>query len=450
MRRLEDRPYWELSFDEDGRMTAPPREEFLTDVAREAVTDLYVLSHGWGTSEEHARHLYEYLVPQIARAAQGRPGHGPVGFAGILWPSIWFPDPPAERQQERGAALSTDSTTVAEPDFASWTGKAIADTLQDSFPDRRDTVTALGQLIDDGSAAAAAGTEPDEVQEQRLIEFHARLQTLLPASGITSFEDNGETALLRIDNSGELVNAYAQTASGLGGGTATAATLGLTDTFKKVWNGAKDALRVASYYTMKARAGQIGQMGLGPLLETLAARMPGIRVHLLGHSFGARLVSFALAGLTSAAASPVASLVLVQGAFSHWAFAHKQDSPFGAPGALHQFADRVHGPLVATFTPHDWAVGRWYPQASKLARQDTSSTGVARWGGMGSDGFQAVAPVDEVILLDPGESYSFKPARFYRINGSAVINNTGQSAFAGAHSDIRRPEIAWLAVSAAS
>ena len=58
------------------------------------------------------------------------------------------------------------------------------------------------------------------------------------------------------------------------------------------------------------------------------------RVHLIGHSFGARLVSFALAGIDSPQRSPVASLLLVQGAFSHWSFAHAQDNPFGRPGAL--------------------------------------------------------------------------------------------------------------------
>ena len=76
---------------------------------------------------------------------------------------------------------------------------------------------------------------------------------------------------------------------------------------------------------MKARAGDIGRGGLGPLLVELHRRSPAVRVHLIGHSFGARLVSFALGGIGSPAESPVASLLLVQGAFSHWSFAHAQD-----------------------------------------------------------------------------------------------------------------------------
>ena len=44
----------------------------------------------------------------------------------------------------------------------------------------------------------------------------------------------------------------------------------------------------------------------------------------MGHSFGARLVSYALAGLPAnqtGSASPVKSLTLIQGAFSHFTFA---------------------------------------------------------------------------------------------------------------------------------
>ena len=84
-----------------------------------------------------------------------------------------------------------------------------------------------------------------------------------------------------------------------------------------------------SYTVMKARAGDIGRGGLGPLLVGLHRRSPAVRVHLIGHSFGARLVSFALAGIGSPAESPVASLLLVQGAFSHWSFAHAQDRQAG-------------------------------------------------------------------------------------------------------------------------
>jgi hypothetical protein len=208
---------------------------------------------------------------------------------------------------------------------------------------------------------------------------------------------------------------------------------------------------VLSYNTMKARAGAIGRGGLGPLLAALHAHAPTVRVHLIGHSFGARLVSFALAGVGGPASSPVSSLLLLQGAFSHWCFAGAPRNPFSRPGALNGFADRVHGPLVATFTVYDWAVGVWYPKASFLAQQGLqSAVAVDPWGGMGADGFQAVVPSDDRVMPQAGGTdYRFLPGTFYRVDAAAVINNTHNEPFSGAHSDIRKTAVAQLAVAAA-
>jgi pimeloyl-ACP methyl ester carboxylesterase len=204
---------------------------------------------------------------------------------------------------------------------------------------------------------------------------------------------------------------------------------------------------------MKARAGVVGRKGLAPVLTELrvSPARPGPRVHLVGHSFGGRLVSFALAGFPSADASPVASLVLVQAAFSHYAFSTEKDNPFGKEGALRPYVDRVHGPLVATWSEFDWAVGRWYPKASALARQDNQANpAVTRWGGLGAGGFQAVEPLESIPMRDPGEDYGFAAGRFYTVDGSGVIADFKESAFSGAHSDIRRPEVAWLIANAAA
>ena len=92
-------------------------------------------------------------------------------------------------------------------------------------------------------------------------------------------------------------------------------------------HGAKEALRQLTYWQMKNRAGVVGQKGLGPAIDKLAEEFPNLRIHLIGHSFGARVVSFALAGIRESAPSPVKSVTLLQGAYSRFAFAH--DLPFG-------------------------------------------------------------------------------------------------------------------------
>ena len=180
-------------------------------------------------------------------------------------------------------------------------------------------------------------------------------------------------SLLRSDDP---VADYQKIATAMSTGAEGGDAQGIGSIFGKVWSGAKDALRVASFYQMKSRAGVVGRTGLGPLLELLHTRNGAVRVHLIGHSFGARLVSNSLPGISSAAASPIASLLLIQGAFSHWAFA--QRNPWGDQGSLFGSADRVHGPMVATFTAADWAVGKWYPEGVVPGRRRSAGRRTGR------------------------------------------------------------------------
>jgi pimeloyl-ACP methyl ester carboxylesterase len=213
-------------------------------------------------------------------------------------------------------------------------------------------------------------------------------------------------------------------------------------------------LRTLSYYEMKNRAGVVGQKGLGPLLSSLAGPGRPPRIHLMGHSFGARLASYTLSGLPegkTGAASPVKSLTLIQGAFSHFTFASSLMFDPSRSGALAGCDARVDGPLLATFTAADRAVGWWYPAASMLSGQDSQSAAdlAYRWGAMGHDGYQQDPAPNCVVLAAPGTPYAFHPTQFYALDANAVIC-ANQSQFSGAHSDIRHPEVLWAVASAAN
>ena len=70
---------------------------------------------------------------------------------------------------------------------------------------------------------------------------------------------------------------------------------------------------------------------------------------------------------------------------------------------------------------------------------------------MGSDGFQAVNPAeDQAMPAQGGTNYGFAPGIFYRIDAASVINNTQGEPFSGAHSDIKKPQVAQLAAAAAA
>ena len=398
MAQIAGKPYWELIFDENGALTSGTPDAVTAHIAAAGIDNLFVFSHGWGTQQGQAEQLYQQMFPLLAAAADQRPQLGSVGFAGIIWPSIWFPDQPGAPTTVTATGTQSESAGTAGPvnTQAEMTGQQIADTLAASFDSSHQTaLTEMGRLIDQGQQAAALGSATPDQQKQNVAAFHALLQQIT-TSQVDGQEDAGETELFHADDP---VQAYQTLASTMGSATTGGDQQSLGDLFGTVWNGAKDALRVASFWEMKARAGTVGRAGLGPLLELLHTKAPAVRVNLIGHSFGARLVSFALAGISAASGSPITSLLLIQGAFSHWCFAREQDMPFGQPGALNGYADRVHGPLVSTFSEYDWAVGTWYPKASFLAGSFTQAAVTAdKWGGMGSDGFQASQPQIDLHL----------------------------------------------------
>jgi hypothetical protein len=437
--------YWELRFDEQGGI-APRGEDvatLVTQIRDSGTQDVFVISHGWGNSEAAADQLYDGMF-NLIRSNPGVPSN--ARFLGIYWPSLWFPDAPEEQPRDLPGGHDVAPPPPGQAD-AAVSGKAIAKSLAKGFSGSdRDDVKRMGQLVDQGLKGVAEGESP-AAQQERLDEFHGLLGKVFaspPAKNATTEEDSGESALFATENPRD---AYGKLSVVMGSAPPESDVQGIGDFFGKVWNGAKDALRVGSYFQMKNRAGDIGRNGLGSFLVALHTAAPAVRVHLIGHSFGARLVAFSLAGIASPEQSPVASLTLVQGAFSHWSFSDGS-TDIGIQGALSGFQNRVKGPLCATYSTADWAVGNWYPKASFLSQQDNQdSDGADRWGGMGADGYRGVAAHDFALPLTGQEV--FVAGEFHRADGNFVISDTSQSSFAGAHSDIQKPEVAAFIVAAA-
>jgi hypothetical protein len=338
---------------------------------------------------------------------------------GIFWPSLLFPeDDPMHAQ-------ATPSS-----------GAELATALAPAFPGNEDNLNTLGTLLDKQPADPAS-----------LQQFH-QMASGLVTTPVLAPEDAGPAAAITAETGAVFGHAAAMTKGPVGNAQ------GLPNPFKTLWSGAREVLRGMSYYEMKNRAGVVGRDGLGPMLARLASSAPGLRVHLMGHSFGARLVSYALAGLPATAtggASPVKSLTLIQGAFSHFAFARPTPCRAVAAGALSGVVDRVDGPLLSTFSAADRAVGWWYPAASMLAHQNAEAMAdlTYEWGGMGHDGFQQSPAGNRIALKPEGSAYGFATNGIYLLDANKIIAQN-QSAFVGAHCDICHPEVAWAVVSAAA
>jgi len=433
-------PYWQLTFDADGDPDAAERDRLVAQVADRHITDLVVFSHGWNSDMSGAEALYDSFFapfPGLLSAA------GPdvrFGYAGVIWPSMRFSDEPIPNFPHVMAAVEASA-----PGGLDARERAA---LAQVFPGSGPVVGRLAELLTERPADEAC-----------LTEFAALVRTLTgvaPDAAAARFaQDTGdappeaEPAMLGGDVAAvcaAFADALTDAGVDLGPDEPAAETLfgGLG---KKIWDGAKELLRQATYYAMKRRAGTVGQLGLGPALGRLAQASASTRIHLVGHSFGARLVSFSLRGLP-AIAHNVASVTLLQGAFSHYAFCGPLpfDSKGGALNGLHH---RVNGPVVACHSSHDQALGVFYPLASRLAGDDESLLGLGdRWGALGHDGFQSLDNCRTLTLPQAlALATPFPTPGCVSVDVSTVVCNGGPPS--GAHSDICHPELAQVVLRAA-
>ncbi|MFI9807040.1 serine-threonine protein kinase [Streptomyces sp. NPDC052301] len=419
-------PYWELTFDADGDVDGPERDRLLAQVTEHGVRDLIVFAHGWNNDRSGATALYRRFFAPIPRLAP----KARLGYVGVIWPSMRFSDEPIPDFPKSVAAVEAEA--VPRPALDKDTRRA----LLEAFPGRAPVIDQLARMLDERPTG-----------EQGLTEF-GRLVRLLadgerPGMGDTG--EDGEPAVL----TGDPANACDEFAEALAAVGSPGAPAGFG--IPNPWDGAKELLRQATYYAMKRRAGTVGEHGLGPLLGQLAQAAPGVRVHLAGHSFGGRLVAFALLGLTDGVRT-VKSVTLLQGAFSHYAFADRLPQDAHRAGALKDRQGRIDGPLVCCHSHFDSALGTFYPLASRLAGDDRSCAGgeIAavlgpRWGAMGHDGVQAV-PDTARLDLAAALGGALPASGCVNVDAAAVVRRGGPPA--GAHSDILHPELARVVLAA--
>lgn len=424
-------PYWELTFDADGDPDSGRRDRLLTEVVARGVKDLVVFSHGWNSDRSGATRLYSHFFapfPQLAPAAK-------LGYVGVVWPSMRFSDEPIP-DFPRAVAAELPPRPVLDKD----TRHALLET----FPGRATVIDRLARLLDQQPREEA------ELEEfGRLVRLLVEVvppgpQALFAADTLAEGVPQDEPEILA-GSTAAVCEEFAQAVARLEG---TDGAQGFA--IPNPWDGAHELLRQGTYYAMKRRAGTVGERGLGRVIGQLAAKAPGVRVHLVGHSFGGRLVSFALRGLPEGVHS-VKSVTLLQGAFSHYAFAARLPHDPRAGGVLQGQQNRVDGPLVCCYSSHDSALGTLYPLASRMAgdAQGVAEFGIgqvlgAKWGAMGHDGVQAVPGTPSLKLAD---AFGRLPAKgCVNVDAAAVVRRGGPPS--GAHSDIVHRELAQLVVAA--
>jgi hypothetical protein len=410
-------PLYMIPFDKEGTCIGPRTLDHLVGAAAGA-TDVFVFSHGWNTEWAGALSHYDRFIQHFAAARRQRwspPGrdYRPV-LAGVFWPS---------------AAL-VDSGDQA-PDIAGDPGAGQAEI---------EGLAALAELLEPAQAQRLYElAQRDELTREEAEELAALLAPAL--AGGDDELDPGAPAptpeeLLAVWE--RLLAEGGPEQPGEAGGfiddgqAATPTTAGFLDFLKKP----REIVRGATVWLMKDRAGRVGARGVGAMVRRLTDASPSARVHLIGHSYGCKVVLSALSA-GAAPSRPVESVLLLQPALSCLAFATNVD---GRPGGYRPALSRSRQPIITTFSKHDLPLTKFFHlavrRASDLGEAVIAGAPPSRYAALGGFGPQGA---DADVVVVPARQ---APNRYDLATGKRIIAIQGDDVISG-HSDIENAATAW-------
>jgi hypothetical protein len=433
-------PYFSIKFDKDASVIEPgdaDLRKLLQDPAKKP-TDLIVISHGWNNDMAEAEDLYSELLTNANNLLkEGKlPGLAARKFAvlGVLWPSKKFAESDLIPGNAAGAGDSVDVKALSKQLDAMKGGfdsdkeaetlevmKALLPKLKNSDTACEDFVKLARSLVNPSSTDAGDGA--DRFFSEQPLKIFKKLEK--PVSFVQSAPATGTTGA----------------AAGL-----SAAALGIGDFFSGIHSAARNVLNLTTYYQMKQRAGIIGSTALNPMLRAIEQQNPQLHIHLIGHSFGGRLVTATAAGTGDVTILKAHSMTLLQAAFSHYGFAKNWDKK-NHDGFFRRVVDNhaISGPIAITHTVSDKAVGMAYPLASLLAGQNAAGLGDkdSDYGGIGRNGAQKTPEAIDGNLVVVGEKYIFMAGKLHNLN---ALNSAGD--LIKSHGDVRNRDVAYTVLSA--
>jgi hypothetical protein len=435
--------YFEVEFTAAGTVANRQQLDNLIHFLHESpsTTDLLVMSHGWNNDMNDARSLYLSFFGFLRRLLDnGKPvdvRNRKFTVLAILWPSKKFADAdliPSNVNVSGSAGAAAGVTTRGEVPQDILVKKLSVFEAALANPD------AAPQFEEARTLVPTLANFPSK--QRRFVDL---IRSVLPQTTESITVEDASSAFFKLDAidlinrlSGPMPITSAQSAGDLSAGAQSAdqgSAAGLGDILSGIKGSFIHLLNYTTYYVMKDRAGTVGRTGVYQVLREVRDDFPTLKIHLMGHSFGGRLVTAATDGPIGKPSIRPETMTLLQAAFSHNGFAHLFDGVHDGFFRAVVTGKKVVGPILITCSKQDSAVGIAYPIASLLSGVTAAALGDKNdpFGGIGRNGAQKTPEsVDNELLPAPGQ-YSFTRGKLFNLNGDAII--TG-------HGDICRDEIA--------
>ena len=434
MQTIADFPYFEMQFNKEGAIHNEEEVKQILDFLPESkVTDLFVISHGWNNDMNDARMLYQDFFAKVRNEINDTrpPDIGQREFAvlGILWPSIKF----ADEDLIAGGAASVGIENGEKEEIRKHL-ELFKGTFDNPDADKRlERAMQLLELVEADHNAASEFVD--------LIRSLPHKQEIHPDDGSDEFFRIPGSTLVDILSRPDIPIPSEGT---MGGAASFDASIGSLDSggaagfnfFGGVISALHKVLNFTTYFQMKERAGVVGRTGTYSVLTQIREAHQSMKIHLIGHSFGGRLVTALADGPAGMKPIVAESMTLLQAAFSHNGFASKFDGSRDGFFRKVVTEKKVKGPILITHSDKDIAVGIAYPIASKLSGDDAATFGDSdnHYGGIGRNGAQFTPEANNDNPLGPVTSiYQFQAGKLYNLKANTIILG---------HSDIVKNEIA--------
>lgn len=402
-------PFYIIPFDKKGRCEGPQTRQHLVDAVQNGTyTDVFLFSHGWNNDWATSVARYEdflkgYMDMRRRHSLAVSTPYRPL-LVGIFWPSTAL----VFGEKEKGPSIAAAGDPAAM-DAAVAEERADVREIAEQLPDA--DVERFYELV-----------QKELLTQEEALDLAGIAQRLMASGGGDETPSEGPPSAEEILRVWKAASPEPETVSDEdfgtadGGGAAgpqAAGGLGFLDP--------RPAVRMFTVWQMKDRAGTVGVKGVGPLLRDLLARSQA-RVHLIGHSYGGKVV---LSAISFGGDLPrkVRSILLLQPAVSHLSFAQKVPGT-DRPGGYRVALDRVESPVLTTFSAHDVPLTKVFHLAvrrdddlgeAKIAAEGEPPSKYAALGGFGprQSGEQLLEIRKHPNRYDLGGA-----TRIYGLNGS--------------------------------